>query len=141
MTEFPKEVQEKIDSIESTLREILKFTRFANISRLKEVLDRELDTDEKKIAYENSDGETILKELAAVSGAPSATVGAWWQKWFRMGIVSESEERKGRMMKIASLDDVGIKSPKKEKASPTPVTVQAQPVESSQPAATETKTE
>jgi len=93
LTEFPKEVQEKIDSIESTLREILKFTRFANISRLKEVLDRELDTDEKKIAYENSDGETILKELAAVSGAPSATVGAWWQKWFRMGIVSESEER------------------------------------------------
>jgi hypothetical protein len=36
LTELPKEVQQKIDSIESTLREILKWTRFANISKLKE---------------------------------------------------------------------------------------------------------
>jgi len=137
---LPKEVQERIDSIESTLRGILKWTRFANISKLKETLEKELDTDEKKIAYENSDGENGLKELAAVSGAPLPTVGVWWQKWFRIGIVAESEERKGRMMKIASLDDVGIKIPKKEKASATPETVQAQPVQPAPPAATENKT-
>lgn len=138
--ELPKEVQKKIDTIENTLREILKWTRFANISKLKDILVEELDADEKKLAYENSDGVNGIKEIAATSGAPQDTVYSWWQKWFRLGLVVESEERKGRMMKIVSLDDVGIKIPKKAKASPTPGTVQAQPVEPSQPAATENKT-
>lgn len=113
MTELPKEFQQKIDSIESTLREILKWIRFANISRLKETLEKELDTDEKKLAYENSDGVNGLKEVSVESGAPLKTVANWWTKWFRLGLVAESETRKGRMMKVISLDDVGIKIPKK----------------------------
>lgn len=112
--ELPKQVQEKIDSIESTLRDILKWTRFANITKLKDTLEKELEIDEKKLAYENSDGVNGIREVAVASGAPQDTVYGWWQKWFRLGLVVESEERKGRMMKIVSLDDVGIKIPKKQ---------------------------
>jgi len=103
-----------------TLKKILMWTRFANISKLKEVLEKELDDNQKKLAFENSDGENGLKELSTISGVPYATVGSWWQKWFRLGLVVESETRKGRMMKIASLDDIGIKSPqrKEQKAKP-----------------------
>lgn len=135
---MPKEAdQNKLDSIDRTLREILKWTRFANISKLKEILEKELETEQKKLAYENSDGVKGIKELAAASGAPQDTVYSWWQRWFRLGVVVESETRKGRMAKIVSLDDVGIKIPKK--ASPSPSTVQPQPVEPSQPEATENK--
>ncbi len=100
-------------SIDRSLREMLKWNRFANISRLKEVLEAELDTDEKKVAYENSDGNNGLREVAAISGAPMQTIHSWWQSWFRLGIVNESETRKGRMEKIVSLVDVGIRLPKR----------------------------
>jgi|GEM_PF-782037 len=103
-------------SIDRTLKEILKWTRFENISKLKEILEKELDTDEKRLAYESTDGANGLKEVATVSGVPLPTVGTWWQKWFRLGLVTESEERKGRMVKIVSLDDVGAKIPKKSSA-------------------------
>jgi hypothetical protein len=113
---------EELASIHRTLKETLKWIRFANISKLKETLEKELDTDEKKLAYENGDGVRGVKEVAQASGAPQDTVYSWWQKWFRLGLVVESETRKGRMMKIVSLDDVGIKLPKKKKdpvATPT----------------------
>lgn len=99
--------------IQSTLREILKWTRFANTSKLKEILEAELDSNEKRLAFEGSDGINGLKEVSEVSGAPRDTVYSWWQKWYRMGLVTDSETRKGRMMRIASLDEVGLKVPNK----------------------------
>jgi hypothetical protein len=112
--------QDKLDSIDRTLREILKWTRFANISKLKEALETELDTDEKRLAYESSDGTKGIEEVATVSDTPRDTIYSWWQKWFRLGIVVESESRKGRMAKMVSLDDLGIKMPKKGKPNPRP---------------------
>jgi len=110
----PKDDQEdKLSSIDSTLKEILKWTRFANISNLKEMLEKELNNDEKKLAYENSDGVRSLDEVEVESGAPRDTIYGWWQKWSRLGLVTESESRRGRMLKIVSLEDVGIKLPKR----------------------------
>ena len=116
-------IQVTLESAGKTLQEILKWTRFANLSKLKEVLEAELDTDEKKLAYENTDGTNGLKEAAA-SGAPQDTIYTWWQKWFRLGLVVESETRKGRMVKIVSLEDVGIKIPKRVTPSPQPTPTQ-----------------
>ena len=121
------------DEMNSTLKEILKWTRFANLPRLKEVLERELDDDQKKLAYDNSDGMNGLKEISTISGAPYATVGSWWQKWFRLGIVTEGENRKGRMMKIISLDDIGIKVPKRIKSLAGAPSPQEQPTAGEQP--------
>jgi len=117
---LPKQDENKFESIDKTLREILKWTRFANIAKLREVLQVELDSDEKKLAFENSDGVNGLMELFAISGAPHDTIYGWWQKWFRLGLVTESETRKGRMTKIVSLDDVGIKVPKRTLTAPIP---------------------
>jgi len=131
--ELSKEDEKRLESIDKTLREILKWTRFANISKLKEILEAELDTDEKKLAYENTDGTNGLKEIEAASGAPQQTVYNWWQKWFRLGLVTESEERKGRMMKIVSLEDVGIKVPKRMTAGPSPQPPPVQESEATEP--------
>lgn len=102
-----------LKDIQNTLGEMLKWIRFATMPKLKETLEAELDTDEKKLAFENSDGINGLKEVSMASGAPHDTVYTWWQRWYRMGLVVESEKRKGRMMKIISLDEVGAKLPKK----------------------------
>ena len=106
---------DKFYEMNSTLKEILKWTRFANISKLKEILEDVLDDDQKKLAYDNSDGNNGLREISAICGAPFRTVGGWWEQWNRLGLVIESETRKGRMMRITSLDDIGIKVPKRAK--------------------------
>jgi len=113
--ELPKEEEEdKLESIDRTLRELLKWTRFANIGKLKDTLTQTLDSDQKKVAYEETDGVNGTKEAAVASGAAQDTVYGWWQQWYRIGVVTESENRKGRMVKIISLEDLGIKIPKKK---------------------------
>ena len=133
-----REDENKLDSMNRTLQEILKWTRFANISKLKETLELELDTDEKRLAYENSDGTKGLKEVATESRTSQDTVYGWWQKWSSLGLVVESETRKDRMAKMTSLDDLGIKVPKKTKSHPTSV-AETQQVEASSSAETEKK--
>lgn len=120
MEDLPKEEEnvDRLESIDRTLRELLTWTRFANMEKLKEILKKELDDDHKKLAYENSDGSNGQKEVSALCGAPISTVGKWWPKWFHRGLVTESETRKGRMMKIVSLEDVGIEVPKRSAATP-----------------------
>jgi len=75
-----KEVENKLESIDKTLKKILKWIQFENIQKLKKVLEDELDIDEKKIAYEDSDGVNGLKEIEELSGAPQKTIHNWWQK-------------------------------------------------------------
>jgi len=128
---------QRLESIDKTLRELLTWTRFANIPRLTEILERELDNDQKKLAYENSDGTNGQKEVSALSGAPISTIGKWWPNWFNLGLVTESETRKGRMKKVVSLEDVGIAIPKKKASSasagtPSPQTTIVLSVQDSQ---------
>lgn len=107
-----KEVCNKLDRSETILRDIARWLRFQNIGKLKEVLLVELDTDEKKLAFESTDGKKGFREVASISGAPQDTVYGWWKKWFNLGILEPSEIRKGRLRRICSLEDVGITVPK-----------------------------
>ncbi len=102
-----------LSSIDRTLNELLRWTRFANMEKLKAILEKELDNDQKKLAYDVTDGKNGQKEVSELSGAPESTISGWWPRWFRKGLVTESETRKGRMMKITSLEDAGIELPKK----------------------------
>lgn len=129
-------LESRLQSIDRTLQEIRLWTRFANISKLKETLEKELDTDEKKIAYENSNGVKRLEEVARACGSPKRTVGNWWQKWFRLGLATESETRKGRMKKIVSLDDIGIRISRR--MAPKPAT-QVTPTQQDEPKQTTSK--
>ena len=59
------------------LKEILKWIRFAGMKQVKEVLASVLDTQQKKLAYQLSDGSRgiveIEKEPRNSSDAPNAT--------------------------------------------------------------------
>ena len=121
-----KEILAKIGENQELLREIARWSRFQNIGKLVDSLTTELDTDEKKLAFENTDGAKGIKEIAQACGAPQDTVYSWWKKWFRLGLVTESETRKGRMTKIISLEDVWIKVPKRTLNVPDQRPTQAQ---------------
>ena len=107
-----KEIWDKLGESQEILKDIARWVRFQNIGKLKDVLSAELDTEEKKLAFENTDGERGIDEVAKISGTPRDTLYGWWKKWSNLGILEPSETRKGRLRKICSLEDVGIKVPK-----------------------------
>jgi len=107
-----KEIRAKMDENQKLLREIARWSRFQNIGKLKEVLAAELDTEAKKLAFESSDDTKGIKEIAQVCGAPQDTVYSWWKRWSRLGVLEPSRSREGRLVRICSLEDVGIKMPK-----------------------------
>jgi hypothetical protein len=117
-----RDILEKLEENKKILTDILRWVRFQNIGKLKDVLIAELDTDGKKLAFDNTDGVRGLDEVAKASGTPRDTVYGWWKKWANLGILEPSDTRKGRLKKLCSLEDVGMKVPKtvgaKEMAKP-----------------------
>lgn len=94
------------------LRELVSWTRFQALPAVKATLEAELGEDRKKVAFESTDGQRTLREVAAAAGVPFSTVKGWWNRWFQIGIVRESGARVGRMERICSLRDVGLDVPR-----------------------------
>ncbi len=100
------------DRTTELLEEILKWTRF-NAMQLRAILLEELDTDEKKLIYENSDGERSTREIGRMAKTSHATVQNYWKEWAAMGIVEATEKYGGgRFKKLCSLVELGIVIPK-----------------------------
>ena len=70
---------------------------------LKDVIQEELKSARNKKIYELSDGERTMREIAKLAGCPFQTVASRWKEWAVLGLVVESENRKGRYKKIVSL--------------------------------------
>lgn len=101
-----------LQSIESKLDQLLKWTRFAGMQQLRTILTQNLTTDAESLIYELSDGEHTTREIARLAGVGSnATVVNYWRKWSKLGIVEPSQHRQGRFQKICSLEEVGLTVP------------------------------
>jgi transposase len=107
-----EEVAKKLDMLNSTLKEILKWSRFQNLPKLKEVLEKELDDQSKKLVFENTDGQKSMRQVSTESRVPVPTIQGWWNRWYNLGILEPSEAWRGRLKRICSLKDVGIEIPK-----------------------------
>ena len=107
-----EEVAKKLDMLNSTLKEILKWSRFQNLPKLKEVLEKELDDQSKKLVFENTDGQKSMRQVSVESAVPIPTIQGWWNRWYNLGILEPSETWRGRLRRICSLRDVGIEMPK-----------------------------
>lgn len=101
------------DRVIKLLEEILKWTRFQGMRRVKEVLLDTLRTEEEKIAYQYSDGRGS-KEVAKLAGFKShSTIIDYWKKWARLGLMEPMKVRGGtRYKRSFSLPDFGIEVPK-----------------------------
>jgi len=106
-----KEILAKISRIEKLLEEIIVWTKVGNLKSLRDILAQELDSQEKMRIFELTDGINTQQEIASRVKISRSTISYYWQKWYRLGILTHSA-RAGRMKKIVSLEEVGINPPR-----------------------------
>ena len=103
---------EILKRIEKQLQQLLKWTRFAGMQQLRNILSQSLTDDKSMLAYEFSDGSRTTREIARIAGVKSnATIANFWKQWNKLGIVEPSLEHKGRFQRICSLEEVGLTVP------------------------------
>jgi hypothetical protein len=104
--------EQTLKEIASTLKELLKWSRFAGMQQLKNVLSQTLKTETEMLIYELSDGSRGTREVASAAGIGSnATVAAYWKRWSRVGIMEPSPSHQGRYQRICSLEEIGLTVP------------------------------
>jgi hypothetical protein len=99
-------------SIEVKLDQLLKWTRFASLQQVRNLLTQNLTNDKELLVYELSDGERTTREIAKLANIGSiSTIVGYWKKWSKLGIVEPSQKRQGRYQHFCSLEEVGISIP------------------------------
>jgi len=93
--------------IKDLLKEILKWTKFEGMQKIKQVLENTLDSDAKKLVYESSNGLSS-PEVAKIAGVDDSTVRDYWKDWAILGIAEIHPNFKKRYCRIFSLREVGI---------------------------------
>lgn len=99
--------------IKNILKEILKWTKFEGMQRVKQMLETTLDNDTKKLIYELSDGRPSTA-IARIAGVSSQTVRNYWRDWAVLGIVEIHPDHKKRYRRVFSLKEAGIEVPEVE---------------------------
>lgn len=101
-----------LKDIAVTMKELLKWMRFAGMQQLRTILSQNLKTDVEMLVYELSDGTRSTRDIARLAGLGShVTVAVYWKKWSKLGIVEPSPQFRGRYQKICSLEEVGLTVP------------------------------
>lgn len=95
------------------LTEILKWTKFAGMKGVREVLSSVLDTEPKKIAYQLSDGSIGMVEIGKAAGISStATMSRYWNSWSKLGLGDYMPVKGGdRFKRSFDLEEVGFEVP------------------------------
>lgn len=96
--------------IKDILLEILRWTKFEGMQKVKVLLESTLNTDTKKIVYESSNGLSS-PEIAQIAGIAPHTVRDYWKDWAVLGIVEIHPDFKKRYRRMFSLKEVGIELP------------------------------
>jgi hypothetical protein len=122
------------------LREILKWTKFTGMKEVKEILNSALETPQKKLVYQLSDGDVGSVEICKVSGIASPdTITRYWKSWTKLGLGENLAVKGGKRFKRAfDLEDFGIEVPYPEKENIKEVVI---PDASAKEETTEQKTE
>ena len=84
--------------------------------KVRQILEKELDTNEKRQVYELTDGTRSRREIAKITGISDDTIQGWWDRWVSKGLLRK-DPRTGRPHKVLCLQELSIKikrrSPKK----------------------------
>lgn len=90
------------------LKEAVRWLRFQSIDKAKTAVVSLLDTDQKKVVFEMTDGIRSARSIAPRIGVSDVTIGKWWAAWFSAGILFEHNKT---YKKLFSLSDLGIEAP------------------------------
>ena len=101
-----------LEELVKTNKEILRWIKFANIGNVQEVLIKTLDTPNKLVAYQLSDGNNTSTTVSEKAKASQTTVSRWWRNWIKLGIADSISMQGGaRAKRIFDLEDFGISVP------------------------------
>ena len=106
------------NEVKELLKEILKWTKFQGIQKVKSVLETTLDDNVKKLIYHMSNGDDS-KSIASKAKVSDQTVRNYWKRWAVLGIIEPYPKYKGRYWKLFSLEEFGIALPEIENESRT----------------------
>lgn len=101
-----------LKNIENKINELLKWSKFAGMQQLRNVLSQAIGDDvAAALAFESSDGARGTREVGRLAGISNKTVARYWKKWSKLGIVEPSNRYQGRYQRICSLEEVGLSVP------------------------------
>lgn len=93
------------------LEEILLWTKY-DYTTTKQKMLQHLNTDNKRVAYQLSDGDNSRKYIAGKVGVSDQTISNWWKEWFEFGLTEQTEKYGGgRYKRLISLTKMGIPVP------------------------------
>ena len=94
------------------LREQTKWLRLLGLQALRPLLQATLKNEKHRLAYEFTDGNNTVREVAKTAGLGTGTVSVLWQEWLALGICTEVQGKSGRAQHLAPLSRLGIDVPK-----------------------------
>jgi DNA-binding MarR family transcriptional regulator len=103
--------REQGEALIALLQELVVWTKLVNRRNVAEWFLHILDSDEKRVVYEYSDGERGVRDLGELTGLSKALVSAWWRDWEQLGIMQKSQNVPGRRQRMVSLEELGIVVP------------------------------
>jgi len=108
VTSILTKIQRDIEEIKNTMKLFLLQSGRevgAEISKI-------LDTPQKKIVYQLTDGVHSAHEISGIVGVSITSINRWWREWQRLGMVTRFiGERRSITRKNFSLEDIGIEVP------------------------------
>ena len=78
-------MSDRMDELIEVMREILKWTKFAGAREVRNILTATLDTEQKRLIYNSSDGNKGSVEIAKTAGVGDSTIRRYWESWARRG--------------------------------------------------------
>jgi len=87
------------------LTEILKWERLKGIQTLRRLIPELVDTEEKRILYEMTDGKNGIKEVQMKMKISSGKISLLWNLWYANGLVEKAGQK---FKKIISLKELGL---------------------------------
>jgi hypothetical protein len=97
-----------VPEILQRLDEILFWLRASSFSSVRKHLEEVLDSEDKRRAYQLTDGVNTMADIRNHVDVAHGTLQAWWTDWEAKGIVRESPQRKGRKQRLIDLKAIGL---------------------------------
>jgi len=96
------------------LEEGVRWLRFQCVEKADAAVGRLLDTEQKKVAFELTDGINSARGIAIQIGVSHPTVSAWWKDWAAAGILFEHDKAYKKLFSLADLGiDISTATPKR----------------------------
>jgi hypothetical protein len=94
------------------LKEILKWIKIDGISKVKDILIKEMSDDKKILVYHYSDGKSSDEiEKLLNKKVTDMSIRNWWKGWAKLGLMELHPNYKKRYIKVFDLADFGIEIP------------------------------